>query len=365
MTRVARILVVDDHADSRYLLAATFSGRGHEVLEAANGVEGLRLARQQRPAVVVSDVLMPVMDGFEFCGRMREVPELCRIPFVFYSANYTLAHERRFAFSIGADRYFEKPTEPLRLLEAVESLVAEAATQPPASPMPRQKFEEQHLTIVQRKLEQKVAELERANAELRAGKESLRKTMTGFVATIDRIVEYRDPYTAGHERRVGLMAAAIGREMGLAAQQVDGLLYGGYVHDVGKIFAPAEILTRPGRLNDMEFAIVRAHSRVGYDILQGVDFPWPVALMALQHHERYDGSGYPDGLAGEAILLEARVIAVADVVEAMATHRPYRAALGLEAALAEIEDGGGTRYDPRVVAACLRLFRERGYPLPD
>jgi putative two-component system response regulator len=305
------------------------------------------------------------MDGFEFCGRVRERPSLRDVPFVFYTATYTRPDERRFALSVGADHYLEKPTDPSRLLETVESLLEARRLQTPRmAPMPREEFEERHLSIVQRKLEQKVTELERANAELRAGEARLRQTMTGFVSTIDRIVEYRDPYTAGHERRVGLLAAAIGREMGLEAWQVEGLMYGGFVHDVGKIFAPAEILTRPGRLNEMEMAIVRAHSRVGHDILKDVEFPWPVAQMALQHHERWDGSGYPDGLAGEAILLEARVLAVADVVESMASHRPYRPSLGLEAALAEIEARSGTLYDPAVVAACLRLFREQGFPMP-
>lgn len=362
---MARILVVDDHADARYLLSSIFASRGHEVIEASNGAEGLRAAEQHRPAVVVSDVLMPVMDGFEFCGRLREMPGLRDVPFVFYTATYTRPDERRFALSVGANLYFEKPTDPSQLLGTVESLLEGGdGAKPKIAQMPREEFEERHLSIVQNKLEQKVAELERANTELRAGEARLRQTMTGFVSTIDRIIEYRDPYTAGHERRVGLLAAAIGREMGLEASRVEGLMYGGFVHDVGKIFAPAEILTRPGRLNDMEMAIVRAHSRVGHDILKDVEFPWPIAQMALHHHERWDGSGYPDGLAGEAILLEARVLAVADVVESMASHRPYRPSLGLDAALAEIEAWSGKRYDPAAAAACLRLFREQGYQMP-
>ena len=362
---MARILVVDDHADARYLLSSIFGSRGHEIVEASNGAEGLRAAAQHRPAVVVSDVLMPVMDGFEFCGRLREMPGLRDVPFVFYSANYTRPDERRFAFSVGANIYLEKPTDPSKLLGTVESLLdGGGAATPPVAQLPRREFEEQHLSIVSRKLEQKVEELERANSDLRAGKARLRQTMAGFVATIDRIIEYRDPYTSGHERRVGLLAAEIGREMGLDETRVEGLMYGGFVHDVGKIFAPAEILTRPGRLNEMEMTLVRAHSRVGHDILKGVEFPWPIAQMALQHHERWDGSGYPDGLAGEEIMLEARVLAVADVVESMASHRPYRPALGLESALAEIEAWSGKRYDPEAAAACLRLFREKSYQLP-
>lgn len=362
---MARILVVDDHPDARYLLSTIFASRGHDVVEAANGAEGLLAAQKQQPALIVSDVLMPVMDGFEFCGRLRAMPGLRDVPFIFYTATYTRPDERQFALSVGANIYLEKPTDPSRLLGTVESLLGDrGAGTPRVERMPREEFEEKHLSIVQCKLEQKVTELERANAELRAGEERLRQTMTGFVATIDRIIEYRDPYTAGHERRVGMLAAAIGREMGLDKHRVDGLMYGGFVHDVGKIFAPAEILTRPGRLNEMEMALVREHARVGHDILKDVAFPWPVALMALQHHERYDGSGYPDGLAGEDILLEARVLAVADVVESMANHRPYRPAVGIDAALAEIEAWGGKRYDPEAAAACLRLFREKDYQWP-
>lgn len=362
---MASILIVDDHADTRYLLSTLLASSGHDVVVAANGADGLRAAEQERPDLIVSDVLMPVMDGFEFCERLRRAPALKDVPFVFYSATYTQPDERRFALSIGATLYLEKPTDPSKLLASVERLLEHRCA--PARrlpPLPRVAFEETHLSIVSRKLEQKITELERANAELRAGKERLHKTMAGFVTTIDRIIGYRDPYTAGHERRVGLIAAAIGREMGMEDQRVEGLMYGGFVHDVGKIFTPAEILTRPGRLDDMEMALVRTHARIGHDILKDVEFPWPVATMALQHHERYDGSGYPDGLAGEQILVEARVLAVADVVESMATHRPYRAALGIEAALAEIDEWAGRRYDPVAAAACLRLFRDKGYQLP-
>jgi HD-GYP domain-containing protein (c-di-GMP phosphodiesterase class II) len=186
-----------------------------------------------------------------------------------------------------------------------------------------------------------------------------------MVGTISRMIEYRDPYTAGHQRRVGEIAAALGRASGLDEHSVEGLVYGGFVHDVGKVVTPAEILMRTGRLSEIQLAIVRTHAQAGHDILAGVQFPWPVALMALQHHERVDGSGYPQGLKGQEILLEARIIAVADVVESIASHRPYRPAVGLNAALDEIAGGAGSRYDPDVAAACLRMFREEGFQLPE
>ena len=176
--------------------------------------------------------------------------------------------------------------------------------------------------------------------------------------------ELRDPYTAGHERRVAQIAAALGAELGFDENRQEGLRAAGHLHDVGKITIPAEILSKPGKLSSIEYQLVQGHSQASYEVLKTVAFPWPVAQVALQHHERIDGSGYPQGLKGESILLEARIMAVADIVEAMSSHRPYRAALGIETALTEIERGCGTSYDPAVVDACLRMFREKGYRLP-
>lgn len=177
--------------------------------------------------------------------------------------------------------------------------------------------------------------------------------------------EMRDPYTAGHERRVSEIAIAIGTEMGLAQHQLEGLKVGGYLHDVGKTSIPLEILVKPGKLTPLEYEMVKTHALAGYEVLKDVDFPWPVAQIAFQHHERVDGKGYPQGLKGNEVLLEARIIAVADVIEAMASHRPYRPGLGIERALEEIEKGRGTSFDTEVVDACLRIFRQQGYTLPE
>jgi HD-GYP domain-containing protein (c-di-GMP phosphodiesterase class II) len=174
----------------------------------------------------------------------------------------------------------------------------------------------------------------------------------------------RDPYTAGHERRVAEIAVAIGRDFGFDDRRLEGLRVAGYLHDVGKMTIPSEILSKPGKLSAIEFQLIQGHARASYDVLKDVEFPWPVAQVALQHHERIDGSGYPQGLKGEAIMLEARIMAVADVVEAMSSHRPYRPGLGIAKALAEIERGRGTAYDIQAADACLRLFREKGYTVP-
>jgi putative nucleotidyltransferase with HDIG domain/PAS domain S-box-containing protein len=190
---------------------------------------------------------------------------------------------------------------------------------------------------------------------------ALGKTLLQTVGAVARVVEMRDPYTSGHQRRVSELASAISAELGLDAQRIEGVRVGALLHDIGKIAVPAEILTRPGRLSDMEYGMIKGHAQVGHDILKDVSFPWPVREMILQHHERLDGSGYPHGLKGGRIVLEARILTVADVVEAMTTHRPYRAGLGIDKALAEIEQGRGNLYDPAAVDACLRLFREKGF----
>jgi PAS domain S-box-containing protein len=193
----------------------------------------------------------------------------------------------------------------------------------------------------------------------------LERSIMSTVQAISHMVDLRDPYTSGHERRVGELAAAIGSELGLIEHQVTGLRVAGGVHDVGKIAVPAEILSKPTRLSAAEFAIVKTHAQQGYEILKDIEFPWPIAQTVWQHHERLDGSGYPRGLRGDEISLEARILAVADVVESMSTHRPYRAALGEEAAFTELTSKSGTLYDPTVVAACVRLFHEKGYRLPE
>ncbi len=192
----------------------------------------------------------------------------------------------------------------------------------------------------------------------------LRQSLEQFIQTIADTVQARDPYTAGHQQRVSELAVAIAREMGLPEDQIRGIHFAGIIHDLGKIRIPLEILSYPGKLTDVEFELVKQHPQAGYDIIKKVQFPWPIADIVLQHHERMDGSGYPQGLKGDAILIEARIITVADVVEAMSSHRPYRPGRGIEAGLDEISKMRGVYYDPHVVDACLSLFREKNYVLP-
>ena len=214
-------------------------------------------------------------------------------------------------------------------------------------------------------LVQDITERVRAEKALRESYNKLDKMLDAVIRTIASTVEMRDPYTSGHQNRVASLASAIAEEMGLPPETVKGIQVVGAIHDIGKICVPAEILCKPGRITEAEYSIIREHARTGYNILKGIDFPWPVALAVLQHHERMDGSGYPGQLSGEDIILEAKVIAVADVVESMASNRPYRPSLGIDKALTEISQQRSILYDAVVVDACLKLVNEKKFKLDE
>ena len=209
-----------------------------------------------------------------------------------------------------------------------------------------------------------ITERKAIDAELQRTLEILRKSVGTTIQVMISAIEMRDPYTAGHQLRVSDIARTIATEMGLSQHTIDGIRMAGNIHDIGKLSIPSEILTKPSRLTPIEFALVQEHAQSGYEMLKNVDSPWPLAEIVYQHHERMDGSGYPRNLKGDAILIESRIMAVADVVEAMASHRPYRASLGIESALEEIEKNKGSLYDQDVVEICLKLFRKKGYTLP-
>jgi PAS domain S-box-containing protein len=208
-----------------------------------------------------------------------------------------------------------------------------------------------------------ITDRKRAEGKLRESLEQVRRAMQTTIQVLVMAVEVKDPYTAGHQRRMTALARTMATEMGLPPEKIEGLRMAGVIHDIGKITLPTELLSKPMKLSAIELSLVREHVRLGYDILKDVESPWPLAEIVLQHHERMNGSGYPRGLKGEEILIEARILGVADVVEAMASHRPYRPALGLEAALEEIEKNRGSLYDADAADECLRVFREKGYQI--
>lgn len=227
-------------------------------------------------------------------------------------------------------------------------------------------------SLLETRVNEATAELSRANEGLRKEvayrrqteqklKDSLdkvKKTLDGTIAALASLAEKRDPYVAGHQLRVARLACAIAKVMGLSEDRIKGIGIAASMHDIGKICVPAELLSKPGRISEHEYGIIRAHPEIGYDILKVIDFPWPLAEIALQHHERIDGTGYPRGLKGDEMLLESRIIAVADVVEAMSSHRPYRPALGVGDAVREIRKYRGIRFDEAVVDACLTVLKK-------
>jgi PAS domain S-box-containing protein len=206
-----------------------------------------------------------------------------------------------------------------------------------------------------------ITERKRAEEKLKDTMDSLRRAVSATIQVMVSAVETRDPYTAGHQIRSAALSRAIATEMGLSGDQIDAIRMAGSIHDIGKLSIPAEILAKPTKLSEIEFKLIQEHARQGYEILKNIESSWPLAEMVYQHHERMDGSGYPRNLKGGDILIEARILAVADVVESMASHRPYRPALGINTAMEEIQKNSGTLYDKAVADVCLRLFRERGF----
>lgn len=202
-----------------------------------------------------------------------------------------------------------------------------------------------------------ITDLKAAKIEIEESKERLENTFKSTVNALSKITEIRDPYTSDHQRRVGLLAEAVSRKMGLERKLCENIRISGLLHDIGKLWIPSEILSKPGRLNKIEMEMIKEHPRLGCEVLGEIEFGFPIAEYVIQHHERMDGSGYPNRLKGEEISLPARIIAVSDVVEAISSHRPYRPALGLNVAIEEITSGAGTLYDPSVTRTCVDLLK--------
>ena len=337
MTSKGYILAVDDTPASLKLLTDILKAEGYEVRSAISGELALHAATVLPPELILLDISMPGMSGFEVCQQLKKQPQTRDVPVIFVSAmSETL--EKLKGFELGAVDYVTKPYQREELMARVHT----------------------HLELhrLRNRLEEMVEE---RTTSLKQSEAKLRASLFDSISAIAATVEMRDPYTAGHQRRVAEIAKAIAGELGLPEHQVEGIYLASVVHDVGKVRVPAEILSKPGTLTELEFSLIKQHSQAGYDILKEVDFPWPIAQFVLQHHERKDGSGYPQGLKGDDILLEARIISVADVIEAMASHRPYRPGRGIEAALVEISGKRDILYDPAIVDAALRLFREKNF----
>jgi len=535
-----RILIVDDIEENLYLLETLLKGSGYKVVSAKDGLEALDKLKEEPIDMIVSDILMPRMDGFQLCRECKKDNSLKKIPFVFYTATYIDKKDEEFALSLGAEKFIVKPVESEVFLNILEEVIEEHKKGALVAPQEPIKEEEIYLAEYNKrlikKLEKKMLDLEESKQciqhlysvlkairgvnqliikekdisvllqkacdvligargyntawlgflkdeknfaivvgsplkedvsrfceqvmrgdhppcierafiqkapfmvmdqyqecvdchlkDAHMGKQSvitriehnhklfgllaimlapdvyineeekellrelagdvafglhnieleekdklteqklqqsyqkLQKIMEGTIGIIGNITEIRDPYTAGHQKNVSQIATFIAQEMKLPQDKIEGIRISSLVHDVGKISIPAEILNKPTKLSEIEYSLIRGHPQTGYDILKSIEFPWPIAKIVLQHHERLDGSGYPKNLKGDKIMLEARIIGVVDVVEAMSSHRPYRPAFGIDAALKEISQNKGILYDPGVVDACLKLFKKKEF----
>ncbi len=337
MTVKGHILAVDDTPASLKLLTDILKEEGYEVRSAISGELALHSAVRNPPDLVLLDIRMPEMDGYEVCRQLKANSETRDVPVIFVSA-VSATDEKVLGFEIGAVDFVTKPYQRSELLARVRT----------------------HLELNNLRHNLKDLVIERSS-ELIESEKKLRLSLVDSITAIASVVEMRDPYTAGHQRRVAQIAVAISKQLQLPEDRIEGVHLASVVHDVGKIKVPAEILSKPGRLTINEFNLIKEHSQTGHDIIRSIDYPWEIAEIVLQHHERLDGSGYPNGLKGDEILLEAQIIAVADVVESMISHRPYRAGLGVDAALEEIFLHRGNYFNADAVDVCIRLFREQGF----
>jgi putative two-component system response regulator len=341
-----KILIVDDEEPIRCFLGRVLKLNGNECALAGSAAEARTIIRDHDFPLIICDIRMPGESGIDFIRYVRaEHPETAVIVASAMDDQQTVES----ALEIGAYGYI---TKPFKISEVIINV---------CNALRRRKLEIQN-RFHRENLEKLVEERTKAvNNTLN----DLRSTMEGIIQAMGLTVEIRDPYTSGHQKRVADIASAIATEMNLPKEQIKGIHMAGIVHDIGKIAVPSEILNKSGRISKHEFEIIKSHSQAGYDILKQINFPWPIAQIVYQHHERMDGSGYPQGLSDEDILLEARIMAVADVVEAMASHRPYRPALGVHKALEEIKRNRGVLFDLEVVNACLSLFEEKKFVLGD
>lgn len=441
--RKGHILVADDNADMREFIKRLLEDAGYSVLMAMDGEDAWEQCQKELPDLVLSDVMMPRLNGFEFLKKIRSADYTYSLPIILISARAGEVDKAEGLMS-GADDYLSKPFHSGELIARVDGAVKlgkyrkkaheellartnhiakiggwsfDVATMrgewteelirihdlPSDELIDVQKglsfYTSESRPIIERAVQEAISEgksydlqLEIISAtgvhkwirtvgvpvmqdgkvvkvqgvmqditEQKHSEERLHHALIGAIQAIAGIVEMRDPYTSGHEKRVALLACAIAKEMGFDEDRIEGLRLAAEIHDLGKIQIPAEILVKPTRLSEIEFRMIQIHPEAGYDILKDIDFPWPIAEMVRQHHEKLDGSGYPHGLKGDEILLEARILCVADIVESMASHRPYRPALGIDAALEEIQQSSGTKLDSKAVDVCVKLFKENRF----
>ncbi len=334
------ILVVDDQGPVLDLVGNILAKHGYQARGAAGGVQALEMVRSHLPDLVLMDVSMPEMDGYELCRRLKADPHSRDLPVIFISAHGEAADKLK-GFAAGGVDYVTKPFQVYEVLARIQT----------------------HLNLHRQHqhLQRAYAELERLATTNSPQMERVQRSLNGALGALGRLAALRNPNGAGHPTRTAKLARAIAGELGLDAERIEGLGTAALLCDLGMAGVPESILLKPEALTPAELTLVRTHPQLGADLAQPLALPWPVDQFILQHHERLDGSGYPEGLKGEEITLEARILAVADVVTALCAARMHRPAMSTDQALMEMVSNTGRFYDAEVVGACVRLFRERGF----
>jgi len=324
------ILVVDDEESIRDIMQRAIKNAGYRCTTAGNVKEALQALEEMSIDVVITDIVMPGASGITLLEKVKEKHSAD----VMVMTGFTEGLKYEEIIEKGACDFIQKPVSTKELLVRLKRVVRERAV---------------------------LAERNQAENELKKSIDRYRRILDETVNALGTTLEKRDPYTAGHQQRVARLACTIAEEMGLSEAQIEGIRMAGLLHDIGKISSPTDILNKPSRLSRNEFNLIMEHPQTGYDILKDIEFEQPVAHIVHQHHEMMNASGYPQSIAAENILLEARILTVADVVEAISSNRPYRPALGKNKALDEITQKRGILYDPVVVDTCLKIFTEKEY----
>lgn len=357
------ILAIDDNKDNLIVLSAIITDTfpKSEVLITQDAKTGIEIALSRNPDVIILDIIMPGLNGYDTCRVLKENINTNHIPVVFLTAMTTERDIRIKALEAGAEAFLTKPIDEIELIAQIKAMVKIKKANE------KKMYEKEYLTILvadrTKKLEKELIIRKRTEENLKKSYIEIQNNLNSAIETIAAICEIKDPYTAGHQVQVSKIAVKIAEELNFSLQDIENIKIGGILHDIGKICVPTTILVKPGKLTDIEFALIKEHSQIGYDIIKKMAISPVIAKMVLQHHERLNGIGYPKGLRGDEILMESRILAVADVVEAMASHRPYRPALGIEAALDEIWQSRGILYDIKVADACYRLFTVKKFSL--
>lgn len=356
-----KILIADDNADSKVILRRTLESDGYTVMTASDGAEALRLARDDRPDMIISDILMPGMDGYQLCRLWREDERLAGVPFVFYSASYTDRKDEEFGLGMGAVRFIVKPMDHDDFLKIIRQILSDykkglLTPSPPVEKNDEDSFLKGYSARLITQLEKKVRDLEVSNEALRRSEADLRELFESFVRTMVNTLDAKSRWTNGHSRRVAVYAEQIAREIGLGDRETEELRLAALLHDIGKIGLRDSLLDKTEGLTEDEFKTMKAHAALGADLLKDIKQLSNITPAIRHHHERSDGSGYPEGLKGKEIGLYADIIHVADSFDSMTADRPYRHSMGKEYAVSELKRLSGVHFEPEVVDAFLRTL---------